>query len=36
LLDLIDGITGLYLKGNCLAGKGLDKNLHFKLKDIKF
>merc|ERR1712010_251830 len=28
LLDLVDGVRRLHLKGDCLSSQGLDKNLH--------
>merc|ERR1711962_1535382 len=31
-LDIIDGVTGLNLKGDGLAGQGLDKDLHTSSK----
>ena len=29
-LDVLDGVRGLDVEGDCLAGEGLDENLHLE------
>jgi hypothetical protein len=35
LLDVVDGVRRLHLKGDGLARKGLDENLHIDWRKIK-
>ena len=35
-LDIVDGVRGLYLESDSLAGQGLDKDLHTTAKTEDF